>query len=255
MRIGVISGGFDPIHKGHINYIKDAKMICDYLVVGVNTHDWLVRKKGRAFMPYDDRKAIVQNIIDVDDVIDFNDDDNTAFDLIKKVSELWQTGEIVFMNGGDRTKDNIPEMAKCKEAGLECKFEFGVGGTNKANSSSWILESWDKPKTPRPWGWYRVLDDQSTWAVKELTVDVDHSLSDQKHKHRDEHWHVVYGQIHIDIEHQNGDKHTVVVSPGESFNIPKETWHRAYNKSNKPAKVIEVWLGDRLSEQDIERRG
>lgn len=254
MRIGIISGGFDPAHKGHIAYINAAREACDFLVVGVNSDEWLKRKKGKAFMPYEDRASIIAGLADVSEVVSFNDDDDSAFDLIRIISELNPHDDIVFMNGGDRTADNIPEQIKCKEAGIECTFEFGTGGEDKKNSSSWILEEWRTPKTERPWGWYRILDKQRGWAVKELTIMPDCSLSNQRHFNRSENWNIVEGEIFIALEDEKGRKNLWVLQAGDSFQIPAKTWHRAYNDSNEPCKIIEVWLGDKLTEEDIERK-
>jgi len=245
----VATGGFDPIHSGHIEYLKDASNCGTNLVVGVNSDAWLKRKKGRYFMPWEERAAIVGALTCVDKVISFDDSDDTAINAIEKARALFPNDKIVFVNGGDRTKENIPEMV-CEDV----DFEFGVGGENKANSSSWILKEWSQPTVQRAWGTYTVLDTNGTWQVKELSFDAGKSLSDQRHQHRSEHWHVVSGSILMELDYGMRRTEAKVYWPGQSIDIPKGCWHKATNVGTEPAKVIEVWLGDILSEDDIERR-
>jgi len=245
----VATGGFDPIHSGHIEYLKDASTCGTRLVVGVNSDEWLKRKKGRYFMPWEERAAIVSELACVDEVISFDDSDGTAIDALEQVKVLYPNDPIIFVNGGDRTKDNIPEMVV---EGVE--FEFGIGGDNKANSSSWILKEWSQPSVERAWGTYTVLDTNGTWQVKELSFNAGKSLSDQRHKHRSEHWHVVSGSILMELDYGMRRTEAKVYWPGQSIDIPKGVWHKATNVGTEPAKVIEVWLGDILEESDIERR-
>ena len=145
-RVVLVTGGFDPLHSGHIEYFKAAKALGNILVVGINSDAWLERKKGRAFMPSNERVTIIQNLKVVDHCILFNDDDGSAREAIRNVKMLYPNSQIVFANGGDRTKDNIPEMT---EANVE--FAFGVGGENKLNSSILILEEWKAAKNIRSW--------------------------------------------------------------------------------------------------------
>ncbi len=144
MKIVLVTGGFDPLHSGHIAYFKAAKTLGDRLVVGLNSDEWLTRKKGRPFMPLQERMAIVGNLEVVDEVVVYNDDDNSSCNAIELVKKRYPDAHIIFANGGDRTANNIPEMVFA-----DVEFVFGVGGEDKKNSSSWILEDWKKPKTGR----------------------------------------------------------------------------------------------------------
>lgn len=141
MKLVLITGGFDPIHSGHIEYINAARKLGDYLFVGLNSDDWLTRKKGKPFLTWHERHIILSNLRSVDDVFAFDDSDGTAIDAIRRVREENPDHTIIFANGGDRTKENIPEMSIDDE---DVDFVFGVGGTDKINSSSWILQKWNE---------------------------------------------------------------------------------------------------------------
>ena len=250
MKIVIVSGGFDPLHSGHIAYFKAARELGDKLVVAVNSDEWLTRKKGRPFMPFDERVNIIKEMKCVDQVIGFTDDDDTACHAIFQVlSTKLRKDKVIFANGGDRTPENIPEMLYD-----EVEFAFGVGGEDKKNSSSWILKKWDKPETQRLWGKYRDLDQNGHWKVKELSIDVGKSLSDQRHFVRSEHWHIVDGELEMKLEFANGYSTSKVYKTGDSIDIPTKCWHHATNVGSTPVKVIEVWMGSVLSEEDIERR-
>lgn len=243
-KIVVVSGGFDPIHSGHIKLIKAAKLLGDMLIVGINSDEWLACKKGRAFMPWQERLCILNNLSAVDEVYTFDDEDGTACHLLQQVRAHYPDSQIVFANGGDRTKDNIPEMSV---DGVE--FVFGVGGANKANSSSWILQEWKAPKTLRPWGYYRVLHDVAGMKVKELTVDPGKSLSMQKHFKRSEMWCVSEGRCVVNFGdgEQERELH-------EFQHIPVGNWHQLTNPFDKPCKIVEIQYGQNCIEEDIERK-
>ena len=252
MKPVLITGGFDPIHSGHIAYMKAAKELGSILYVGVNSDEWLTRKKGRPFMSLEERMAIIKEIGCVGHVFSFNDDDDTAINAIEYVKHSAPRGaEVIFANGGDRTKGNIPEMFS---GGDQVKFVFGVGGDDKKNSSSWILKEWDKPTTQRLWGKYKELDHNGHWKVKELSIDVGKALSDQRHFKRSEHWHIVDGTLEMNLEFADGTTTSNIHKTGSSIDIPINTWHKATNVGNCPVKVIEVWMGYELFEDDIERR-
>ena len=248
----LVTGGFDPLHSGHIAYFRAAKQLGDTLVVGVNSDAWLVRKKGRAFMPWLERMNIVKNIKDVDFVLEFNDDDGSAKQAIKLARQTWPDHKIVFANGGDRTDANIPEM-EFIDSNLE--FAFGVGGFNKANSSSWILEEWKAPKIERQWGYYRVLHEVPGMKVKELTVNPGKSLSMQRHQSRSEFWIVSEGQATVNrATPLNFDLPPAELNKHDQLHIVKQEWHQLTNPYSHPLKIVEIQYGDQCIEEDIERR-
>jgi len=248
-KVVLVTGGFDPLHSGHIAYFKAAKTLGDILIVGLNSDEWLERKKGRAFMPWNERLCIINNLSVVDEVFTFMDDDDTAINFIKQVKAHYPTDELIFANGGDRTADNIPEMVV---DGVE--FIFGVGGEDKKNSSSWILEDWKNPKTIREWGWYRVLDDKVTYKVKELVIEPGKSLSDQRHFFRAENWYVLKGECTLKTEWE-GRSGTIVLSALEqNYKIGCKVWHQASNNTNELCHILEVQHGTKCVEEDIERR-
>jgi cytidyltransferase-like protein len=252
-KIVLVTGGFDPLHSGHIEYFKSAKKLGDLLVVGINSDAWLSRKKGAPFMPEQERNGIVKNLSMVDRTIFFNDRDGSAKEAIRDLRALYPNDQIVFANGGDRTQENIPEM-DIKDDNLV--FAFGVGGENKINSSSWILQEWKTPKTERAWGYYRVLHEQNKDVkVKELTVDPGKCLSMQRHKDRGEHWFVSEGTATVYTLNRSTDVELIgKFNKFENLHIGKTEWHQLCNETESLLKIVEIQYGDNCIEDDIERK-
>jgi D-beta-D-heptose 7-phosphate kinase/D-beta-D-heptose 1-phosphate adenosyltransferase len=255
-KIVLVTGGFDPIHSGHIAFFKDAKALGNELVVGLNSDDWLTRKKGRAFMPFKERLEVVKNLSMVDRVISFDDSDDTACHAIfYMMSTTGSDTEIIFANGGDRTDSSTPEYDMYKNQ-YGVSFEFGVGGEDKKNSSSWILDEWKAPKTERSWGYYRVIHEyEKHTKVKELAVPPGNKLSMQKHKERSEHWFVAEGTATVYTINRSSDYELYgTFNQHQSLHIPNGMWHQLANESDVPLKLVEIQYGANCVEEDIERR-
>ena len=254
-KVVLVTGGFDPLHSGHIAYFKAAKELGDHLVVGLNSDDWLARKKGRPFMSIEERAAIVKELSCVDEVITFNDDDDTACLAIGYVlqtkSSKWK---LIFANGGDRTNTTTPEYMAWGEH-PDVEFAWSVGGDNKANSSSWILDEWKTQKTERDWGYWRVLDDkpEKGYKVKELVIYPGKSLSDQKHFKRSEQWMVLEGVVKMETDWQNRKDVLHLHPHNPPYEIGVEVWHKASNPNGENAHILEIQWGE-CYEEDIERR-
>jgi len=137
----LVSGGFDPIHSGHIYLIANASKYGDVVVL-LNSDAWLIQKKGKEFLPYKEREMIMNALKSVIDVIAFDDSDKTCIDGIRKAIEKYPNRKIKFANGGDRNDNTspLPEKVYCEQN--KVKVLWGIGGDNKANSSSWILKKW-----------------------------------------------------------------------------------------------------------------
>ena len=247
-KVVLVTGGFDPLHSGHIAYFKAARALGDMLIVGVNSDAWIARKKGRAFMPSTERIEIIQNLKMVDGCILFNDNNDTAIEAIRNVKQLYPNSQIIFANGGDRTEKNIPEMAE-----PDIEFVFGVGGEDKKNSSSWILDEWKAPKTERVWGYYRVLHEVQGTKVKELTINPGQTLSMQRHYDRAEHWHVAEGRCQVEVEDTVSTSH-IKLKAHDQFTIKSECWHQLSNPYDTSCKIVEIQYGIACVEDDIQRR-
>jgi len=252
VRCALVSGGFDPLHSGHLQCFKEARDHADYLVVGLNSDEWLTRKKGKPFMSFEERKTLLENLEMVDEVISFKDSDDTACTAIAQLIPRFD--KVVFANGGDRSSYvETPEYQHFRKH-PKVKFVWAIGGANKKNSSSWILDEWKTQRTSRDWGYWRVLDEKPDVKVKELVINPEASLSDQRHQYRSEYWYVLEGSVSIVIESDKGSKFLVELEQHMSYLIPNNTWHLASNYSAEPVHILEIQYGTECSEEDIERR-
>ena len=136
--IMILSGGFDPVHKGHIRMFKAAKNMAYKVIVGINSDEWLVRKKGKVFMNYAERSEIILALKYVDEVMPFNDKDDTAMDLLVRVHQLYPNCSLAFGNGGDRTDKNTPEKGFCGAYKIDSIYQVGGG---KVQSSSDLIDA------------------------------------------------------------------------------------------------------------------
>jgi len=137
-----VSGGFDPIHVGHVRLFEEAKKLGDELVVILNNDNWLAKKKQHIFMHQAERKAIIEALKPVDRVIltkHKKDDNDTS--VCQALEEIRPN---IFANGGDRKPDGdpVPEVDVCKKIGIKIVYNVGHGG--KVQSSSWLLEKYVK---------------------------------------------------------------------------------------------------------------
>ena len=250
MKIIIISGGFDPIHSGHIAYLDAAAKLGDKLIVALNSDNWLINKKGKYFMPFDERKKIIENIKKVDFVIDFEDDNNgSAINALIKVKKMYPNDDIIFANGGDRNKENIPEMSV---EGIE--FKFSVGGDDKKNSSSWILKEWQYYHEERIWGSFYNLFEEEQVKVKELIVEPGKGMSFQKHFKRSEIWMVSKGSCVVNYSKDDpNNKKNIQLNQFDHYLVPVGEWHQITNPFKEKCHLIEIQYGEECIEEDIER--
>ena len=250
MKIAVVSGGFDPLHSGHINLLESAAAYGDKLVVLLNSDEWLTSKKGRPFMPFEERATILERMHMVSNLYGVDDKDGTVTAGLKQVRDAFgHDHDYVFCNGGDRGKDNIPEM---QVEGYE--FVFSVGGDHKANSSSWILKEWKYPTERRVWGEFSDLFQDDVVRVKELIIEPGKGISYQRHFKRSEMWFVSKGMINIKHSFSSPEQHQIhTIQKDEFFHVKQGDWHQAFNPFDKPCHIIEIQYGEETNEEDIER--
>lgn len=215
-KIIVISGGFDPIHPGHIALIESAKEYGEVHIV-VNSDEWLVRRKGFFFQPFTDRKKILEAYTPHVHAVD--DSDGTVCEALRRIKPHY------FGNGDERTNKNTPELDVCEELGIEPVFELGGG---KYNSSSVIN---GRQRVPTRWGAYDVLLDMPKLKVKILMIEAGKKLSLQRHENRSEFFFMPNGEVKVNL-------------PG--------VWHAPKAPDNESLTILEVQVGS-SEEGDIEK--
>ena len=239
-----VSGGFDPVHIGHLEMLKQAKEIGDYLIVILNSDKFLLEKKGFVFMPFKERKEILLGFGCVDKVVKCVDKDNTVCETLKM---LKLKNEIdIFANGGDRKNiSDIPEHKVCNEMGIKMVFDIGGG---KIQSSSDLVGKFKNYFEKRPWGHFENLFESSKYKVKKLVIFPGEKISYQFHNYRAEVWNIVGGKGKVYIE----DK-IFSCKKGSSFKILKKQKHSIENTGTKNLEIIEIQTGTKLIEEDIIR--
>lgn len=243
MRIGVVSGGFDPLHAGHVAMMQEARSLCDHLIVLVNSDDWLLRKKGYVSVPYEQRAEVVRALRCVDAVAIALDDDDTVIKNLRVLRhQAGAEDTVIFMNGGDRGRDNVPESVV---EGVE--FLFGVGGETKVNSSSLINPSGYLARVDRAWGFYEDHFRTHRCVFKTLHLRTGQGTSLQRHQYRSEVWFVDWGEVLVEVAGR-----AEVLSAGGSTTVPAKSWHRM-TAIRGPAVVREMQFGELCDESDIQR--
>ena len=236
----VVSGGFDPVHVGHLRMFKAASALVPNLIVIVNNDNFLIEKKGYIFMPIAERMEIIEGFGVVDMVVESIDTDLTVCKTLEWLSK--EENVNIFANGGDRdSKDAIPEAEICEQNNITMKFNVGGG---KIQSSSSLVSN----EIIKPWGSYKTFEKNKGFLVKRITVAPGETLSLQSHKHRSEHWLVASGVATVECD---GEK--IYLNQFESISIPLGVKHRLLNESQKFLQIVEVQFGKHLSEEDITR--
>lgn len=242
-----VSGGFDPLHIGHVRMFKAARELGDKLVVIVNNDYWLRAKKGFVFMPERERIELIRAFPFVDKVVlsdhTKNDSDMSVSRMLRKLKPS------TFANGGDRQQKNTPEDVICRKLGITRAYDVGSGG--KVQSSSWMINAARRPasRTVRPWGEYYGWDSGKGWNLKTIYIKPNKRLSLQYHRDREEWWLLVSGEANAVTEDAAGE-HIVPLRKGEVFRVLKGQVHRLSSK--RGGVIVEVAYG-RFDEEDIVR--
>lgn len=246
--IVAVSGGFDPLHIGHVRMFAAAKKLGDRLVVIVNNDNWLRKKKGFVFMPEHERVELIKQLAVVDDVVlteHLPNDPDTS--VCRALIDLNPT---IFANGGDRGADNVPEYTLCTERGIKMEFNVGEGG--KVQSSSWMIaDALESVRTTeRPWGLFMNHHSMPGVHLKTLHVKPGATLSLQRHKHRSETWILVSGEASATVGESPEQLTKTALQINEPFYVPAGTIHRLSSVTG--GTLVEIAYGQ-FDENDIER--
>ena len=249
--IVIVSGGFDPAHKGHVKLFEEASQYGKVHVL-LNSDEWLERKKGSSLLPFDSRRDLLKNLTFIHRVHSVDDRDDTVCQGLATLRKKYPYTKLMFANGGDREQHNTPEIEFCEQINIESLWN--IGGEKVASSSGYLnsyISTQEKADTyQRAWGSYEILLQGNDWLVKKLIFYPGKALSLQKHFHREEHWLILQGQGVFWGE--SLEKQTKIQSGAMIF-IDFEQLHWVKNThKTQPLIILETWFG-KLLESDIER--
>ena len=244
----LISGGFDPVHIGHLAMIKDAKSISKNVIVLLNSDKWLIRKKGKPFMVESQRAQLLEEFESVSEVIiQNNDDDDSSNNAIIDFYKSHSNYTICYCNGGDRSQENkIREAQICKDFNIDLKF--GIGGIHKLESSSNLTKNHLAEKEYRPWGSFQIIAKGQGYQIKEITINPGKKQSLQRHKRRSEYWQIIDGSGMVYLEDSK-----CKLEKNDNIFIPQGDLHRLENIGENLLTLVEIQIGEKISEDDIER--
>ena len=244
----LLSGGFDPVHIGHLAMIKEASDMANEVIILLNSDDWLKRKKGKPFMVESQRALILEEFKSVTKVIiQNNDSDESSNNAIIDFHKDNPKKTICYCNGGDRSQENkIRESEVCKNLGIDLKF--GIGGIHKLESSSNLTKNHLADVETRPWGNFHVIAKGKGYQIKEIIINPGKKQSLQRHKNRSEYWQIISGKGMVYLEDSKCQ-----LEENDNIFIPQGDLHRLENIGEQLLKIIEIQIGDNISEEDIER--
>lgn len=241
----VVTGGFDLIHSGHINYLKEARSLGEKLIIGLNSDEFLQRKNGHVVMPFSERKSILQALSINADVISFDDSDNSARGLLESLKRSYPYAEIIFAVGSDKTEIDIPESSV-----RDITFKFGVGGSKL--DVKWVHEVLNSPKSDPDQN--DILYNTHGMKIAKISLKPGESLSMQRHTRRSEFLIVSDGDCVVNTMTTGGyllpPKR---LSTHSQFNIDIGDWYQLTNPFDIPCNLIEIQYGD-VNDGDIEKK-
>ncbi len=244
----LLSGGFDPVHVGHLAMIREASQIANEVVILLNSDNWLIRKKGKPFMLETQRAQILEEFESVSKVIiQKHDDDDSSNNAIINFQKLYPNSKICYCNGGDRSHHNkIRETDTCNQ--LDIALEFGIGGIHKLESSSNLTKNHLAESEDRPWGSFQIIAKGSGYQIKEIIIKPGKKQSLQRHKNRSEYWQIISGTGLVYLEESK-----FKLEANDNIFIPKGDLHRLENIGHNNLILVEIQIGDKILEEDIER--
>lgn len=232
-----VSGGFDPLHGGHLAMFEEAAKLGELTVI-LNSDAWLLRKKSFIFLPWSERAAIISQLRPVAQVASVDDSDNSVCEALSRLRPDY------FANGGDRKNDNTPEVQLCQALGIALVWEIGGGKTN--SSSDIARRAW----VERAWGRYAILDEGVGYKVKKLVLAPGKSISLQFHEHRCEYWYVAGPSALVQLD----DRQFEALPGAAPVVVQPRMRHQLSNPHPDEALVvIEIQAGSYLEEDDIFR--